>query len=97
MTQKQAIKLFEGKKVRTVWNDEQEKWYFSIVDVVGILTDSVAPAAYWRKLKKRLKTEGNEIVTNRHGLKMRAEEGKMRLTDVSLSAKKTLGEPKKKK
>ncbi len=83
MTQQQAIQLFEEKKVRTVWDEEQEKWYFSIVDVVAVLTDSVDATAYWRKLKQRLKAEGNETVTNCHGLKMRAADGKMRLTDVA--------------
>ena len=83
MTKKQAIQLFEEKKVRTVWDDEQEKWYFSIVDTVAVLTDSVDPTAYWRKLKQRLKAEGNETVTNCHGLKMTAPDGKMRLTDVA--------------
>ena len=83
MTKKQAIKLFEEKKVRTVWDDEQEKWYFSIVDVCGVLTDSKDPTAYWRKLKQRLKEEGNETVTNCHALKLRAADGKMRLTDVA--------------
>ena len=83
MTKKEAIKLFEEKKVRTVWDDEQEKWYFSIVDVVSILTESVDPTAYWRKLKQRLKAEGNETVTNCHGLKMRAVDGKMRITDIA--------------
>ena len=83
MTKKEAIKLFEEKKVRTVWDDEQEKWYFSIVDVVSILTESVDPTAYWRKLKQRLKAEGNETVTNCHGLKMRAADGKMRITDIA--------------
>ncbi len=83
MTQQQAIQLFEGKKVRSVWDEEQEKWYFSIVDVVAVLTDSVDATAYWRKLKQRLKAEGNETVTNCHGLKMRAADGKMRLTDVA--------------
>ena len=83
MTKKQAIQLFEEKKVRTVWDDEQEKWYFSIIDTVAVLTDSVDPTAYWRKLKQRLKTEGNETVTNCHGLKMTAPDGKMRLTDVA--------------
>ena len=70
MTQKQAIQLFEERKVRTVWDDETEKWYFAIVDVVAILTESADAAAYWRKLKQRLKAEGNETVTNCHGLKM---------------------------
>ena len=72
MTQKQAIQLFEERKVRTVWDDETEKWYFAIVDVVAILTESADAAAYWRKLKQRLKAEGNETVTNCHGLKMLA-------------------------
>ena len=83
MTQKQAIQLFVERKVRTVWDDETEKWYFAIVDVVAILTESADAAAYWRKLKQRLKAEGNETVTNCHGLKMLAADGKMRLTDVA--------------
>lgn len=83
MTKREALKLFEDKKIRTVWDDEQEKWYFSIVDVVAVLTDSVDSTAYWRKLKQRLKAEGNETVTNCHGLKMQAADGKMRLTDVA--------------
>lgn len=83
MTKKQEIQLFEEKKVRTVWDDEQEKWYFSIVDIVEILTESADPQAYWRKLKQRLKAEGNETVTSCHGLKMVAADGKMRLTDVA--------------
>lgn len=83
MTKENAIKIFEDKKVRTVWDDEQEKWYISIVDVIAVLTDSVDPTAYWRKLKQRLKAEGNETVTNCHGLKMLATDGKMRLTDVA--------------
>ena len=83
MSKDTAVKLFEEKKVRSVWNEEAEKWYFSIVDVVGILTDSVDASAYWRKLKQRLKEEGNETVTNCHSLKMLAEDGKMRLTDVA--------------
>ncbi len=78
-----SIKIFEDKKVRTQWDENQEKWYISIVDVVAILTESVNPAAYWRKLKQRLKEEGNETVTNCHGLKMQALDGKMRLTDVA--------------
>ena len=69
--------------VRTVWDDEQEKWYFSIVDVCGVLTDSKDATAYWRKLKQRLKEEGNETVTNCHALKLHAADGKMRLTDVA--------------
>ena len=83
MTNHQIPKLFEDKKIRTVWDDEQEKWYFSIVDVVGVLTDSVNATAYWRKLKQRLKQEGNETVTNCHALKLRAADGKMRLADVA--------------
>ena len=83
MTKKQAIQLFEERKVRTIWDDKQEKWYFSIIDVVSVLTDSAAPAAYWRKLKQRLKAEGNETVTSCHSLKMQAADGKMRLTDVA--------------
>ncbi len=83
MTKETAIKLFNEKQIRTHWDDEQEKWYFSIVDVVGILSESVDPQAYWRKLKQRLKEEGNETVTNCHALKMQATDGKMRLTDVA--------------
>ena len=83
MTKKQLIQLFEDRKVRTVWDDELQKWFFSIVDVCGVLTDSKDPAAYWRKLKQRLKAEGNETVTNCHALKMEAPDGKMRLTDVA--------------
>ena len=77
------IKLFESKKVRSHWSGEDEKWYFAVVDVVAVLTDSIDPGAYWRKLKERLKAEGNETVTNCHGLKMVAADGKMRLTDVA--------------
>lgn len=83
MTKETAIKLFNEKQIRTHWDDEQEKWYFSIVDVVGVLSESVDPQAYWRKLKQRLKEEGNETVTNCHALKMHAADGKMRLTDVA--------------
>ena len=79
---KNSIKLFEEHKVRTSWNREEEKWYFSVIDIVDILTESKDPTAYWRKLKQRLKAEGNETVTNCHGLKMVAPDGKMRLTDV---------------
>ena len=77
------IQLFENQRIRTAWDEEKEEWYFSIVDVVGVLTDSVDPTAYWRKLKQRLKAEGNETVTNCHGLKMIAPDGKKRLTDVA--------------
>ena len=83
MTQRHKIQLFEDKKVRTAWDDEREEWYFSIVDVCGVLTESKAPQTYWRKLKQRLKDEGNETVTNCHALKMQAADGKMRLTDVA--------------
>jgi len=83
MTKQQAIQLFEERKVRTVWDDEQEKWYFSVVDVVAVLTDSENPQTYWRVLKNGLKKEGNETVTNCNGLKLPAADGKMRLTDVA--------------
>ena len=83
MTKKQALQLFEQKKVRTIWDEEQEKWYFSIVDVVAVLTDSENPQTYWRVLKKRLKKEGNETVTNCNAFKLQAADGKMRLTDVA--------------
>ncbi len=79
--EKIQIRLFEEQKVRTIWNAEEEEWYFSVVDVVAILTESKDAAAYWRKLKQRLKEEGSETVTNCHGLKMQAPDGKMRLTD----------------
>lgn len=77
------VKVFENKSVRTAWNAEEEEWYFSVVDVCSILADSASkdPGAYWRKLKQRLKAEGSELVTNCHGLKMRADDGKMRTTD----------------
>ena len=77
------IKLFESKKIRSHWDEKQEKWYFSITDIVAILTESADPLAYWRKLKERLKKEGNETVTNCHALKMNAADGKMRMTDVA--------------
>ena len=77
------IQLFEDKKIRTAWDEENEEWYFSIIDVISVLTDSKDPTAYWRKLKQRLKAEGNETVTNCHGLKMTAAYGKKRLTDVA--------------
>jgi hypothetical protein len=83
MTKKQAIKLFEEKKVRTVWDDEKEQWYFSIIDVCAVLTDSPNPRNYWKVLKHRLVKEGNETVTNCNQLKLRADDGKMRLTDVA--------------
>lgn len=78
-----SLKLFQSNQIRTVWNEEEEQWYFSVVDIVGALTDSVDRSAYWRKLKQRLKNEGSETVTICHRLKMQAEDGKMRLTDVA--------------
>ncbi len=83
MTKQNAIKIFEEKKVRTVWDSDKEEWYFSIVDVIAVLTDSKNPTTYWRVLKKRLSDEGNETVTNCNALKMLAADGKMRLTDVA--------------
>jgi hypothetical protein len=83
MSKKNQIKLFEEKQVRSIWDAEKEKWYISVVDVITVLTESVDPSAYWRKLKQRLKEEGNETVTNFHGLKMLAQDGKMRVTDVA--------------
>ena len=86
MTKKESLQLFEERKVRTAWEDEQEKWYFSIVDVVAVLTDSTdytTSRKYWNKLKQRLKEEGNETVTICHQLKLHAADGKMRKTDVA--------------
>ncbi|WP_406843014.1 Bro-N domain-containing protein [Flavobacterium soyae] len=83
MKQEGAIQIFEEKKVRTIWNQDEEKWYFSIVDIITVLTESKDSGAYWRKLKQRLKEEGNETVTNCHSLKLEAADGKMRLTDVA--------------
>lgn len=83
MVKKNSIKLFGEDKVRAVWDEEQEKWFFSVVDIVAILTESPNPQTYWRVLKKRLKDEGNETVTNCNALKMPAADGKMRLTDVA--------------
>ena len=83
MSEENNIQLFENQPIRTAWDPENEEWLFSIVDVVGILSESKDPAAYWRKLKQRLKEEGNETVTNCHGLKMRAADGKRRMTDVA--------------
>lgn len=77
------IKLFDNKKVRSVWSEEHQIWYFSIVDVISVLTDSINPITYWRKLKERLKSEGNQTVTNCHALKMEAADGRQRLTDVA--------------
>ncbi len=83
MEQNDQIQLFEDKRIRTAWDAEREEWYFSVVDIVAVLTDSVDPAAYWRKLKQRMKEEGNETVTNCHGLRMKAADGKRRMTDVA--------------
>jgi hypothetical protein len=86
MTQVESIKIFEAQKVRTVWDEAQEEWYVSIIDVIEILTDSKdyqTARKYWNKLKQRLKEEGNQLVTNCHQLKMQAVDGKMRLTDVA--------------
>ena len=77
------IKLYENKQIRSVWDEEKEEWYFSVVDVIAVLTESENPQVYWRVLKKRLKDEGNESVTNCNALKMKATDGKMRLTDVA--------------
>ena len=86
MTKETAIKLFEEKQIRSIWNEDEEKWYFSIVDVVQILTDQPEyqiARKYWNKLKERLVNEGNQTVSNCHQLKMEAADGKMRLTDVA--------------
>ena len=80
---KNSIKLFGDDKIRAIWDEDQEKWYFSIIDVVAVLTDSADANAYWRKLKQRLKQEGNETVTICHGLKMLTADGKMRMSDVA--------------
>jgi len=77
------IQLYEDQQIRTAWDEEKQEWYFSIVDVIAVLTESADPNAYWRKLKQRLKAEGNETVTNCHGLKMKAADGKRRKTDVA--------------
>lgn len=78
-----SIQLFEDQKIRTAWDAEKEEWYFAIVDVIAVLTDSADPQNYWRVLKKRLKDEGNETITNCNGLKMTAPDGKKRKTDVA--------------
>ena len=83
MGQNDKIQLFEDKRIRTAWDEEKEEWFFSVVDVIAVLTDSKDPAAYWRKLKQRMREEGNETVTNCPGLKMTAADGKKRLTDVA--------------
>ena len=83
MSKQTEIKIFDDKQVRTHWDSDQEKWFISIIDVIAVLTESIDPNSYWRKLKQRLKIEGNETVTNCHGLKMVAADGKMRMTDVA--------------
>ncbi|GHT03067.1 hypothetical protein AGMMS49525_07540 [Bacteroidia bacterium] len=83
MTQKSALQIFEQKKVRSVWDSEQEKWYISIVDAVEILTESADPRNYWKVLKHRLRAEGNESVTNCNQLKLAGADGKKYLTDVA--------------
>ena len=83
MTKETNIKLFENKKVRSIWESEQEKWYVSIVDVVEVLTESPNPNNYWKVLKNRLKKEGNESVTNCNQLKMQSSDGKFYKTDVA--------------
>ena len=86
MAENELIQLFGGQKIRTKWDEEKQKWFFSIVDVCGVLTDSkdyLTSRKYWNKLKQRLKDEGNETVTNCHQLKMKAADGKMRSTDVA--------------
>ena len=83
MGNKNIVKLFDDRKVRTIWNEDEEEWYFSIVDVIAVLTDSDNPQTYWRVLKNRLKKEGNESVTNCNALKLPAADGKMRKTDVA--------------
>ena len=76
----ECLQLFEDQAIRTAWDEQNEEWYFSVVDVVGVLTESPNPQTYWRVLKKRLKDEGNETVTNCNALKMKAADGKRRLT-----------------
>ena len=82
----EKVRLFGEKQVRSVWDEEQALWYFVVVDVIALLTDSTSPGAYWRKLKERLKKEGNETVTSCHSLKLRAADGKQRATDVADTA-----------
>ena len=77
------LKIFQDQQIRSHWDADNELWYFSVIDIIAILTGSIDPNAYWRKLKERLKKEGNETVTNCHSLKMMAPDGKMRLTDMA--------------
>jgi hypothetical protein len=83
MTKETAVKLFEQKQVRSVWNEEDEKWYFSIVDVIDILTASPNARKYWSVLKTRLKKEGSQLTTNCSQLKMLSSDGKYYKTDVA--------------
>lgn len=83
MNKDTAIKLFRSKKIRSVWDDENEKWYFSIVDVVGILTDSRNPNNYWKAVKHRLTKVGSELVTDCNQLKMQSSDGKYHKTDIA--------------
>jgi len=83
MTKEKAIKVFEDKKIRTHWDDMQEKWYFSIIDVIEVLTDSDRPRKYWNDLKTKLKKEGSELSEKIGHLKMLADDGKMRMTDIA--------------
>ncbi len=83
MTKQDAIQLFEQKKVRSVWDAEQEKWYISVVDAIEVLTDSPRPRKYWNALKAKLQAEGSELSQNMGQLKLQSEDGKMRLTDVA--------------
>ena len=83
MSNEETLQLFEDQPIRTAWSDEEEEWYFAIVDVVGILSESADPQTYWRVLKKRLKDHGNQTVTNCNALKLKAADGKRRLTDVA--------------
>ena len=83
MADKENFQLFENTPIRTAWDEDNEEWFFAIVDVIAVLTESKDPSAYWRKLKQRLKAEGNETVTNCHGLKLKAPDGKRRITDVA--------------
>lgn len=83
MSENEQLQLFEDQAIRTAWDEANEEWYFSIVDVIAVLTSSKSPSAYWRKLKQRMRSEGNETVTNCHGLKLKGVDGKHRLTDVA--------------
>lgn len=77
------IQIFDNQPIRTAWDEENEEWYFAVIDVIAVLTESPNPQTYWRVMKKRLKDEGNETVTNCNGLKLKAADGKRRMTDVA--------------